>query len=66
MKRGRIHESRLAGWHFRQQRGCHTGELVQVLGPAPHFEDYWLVEAECGKRWAMRDGILRERLREAR
>ncbi len=53
----------MAGRRFRQARGCHAGELVHVLGEAPHFDGYWLVEAECGKRWAMREGVLRSRLR---
>lgn len=52
----------LAGRRFRQRDGCHAGELVEVVGKAPHFEGYWLVEAECGKRWAMRDRVLRSRL----
>ena len=59
----RTHQSRLTGRRFRQHAGCHAGELVHVLGQAPHFEGYWLVEAECGKRWAMRERVLRGRLR---
>jgi hypothetical protein len=55
-------DHRLAGRRFRQARGCHSGEVVRVVAPAPHFDGYWLVEAECGKRWAMREGILRSRL----
>jgi hypothetical protein len=63
----RTHESHhekhhLKGRRFRQHDGCHAGETVQVLAPAPHFDDYWLVEAECGKRWAMRERILHSRL----
>lgn len=56
-------ERPMTGRRFRQQAGCHAGEVVHVLGEAPHFDGYWLVEAECGKRWAMRDGVLRSRLR---
>jgi hypothetical protein len=56
------HEHHMAGRRFRQQRGCHAGELVHVIGEAPHFDGYWLVEAECGKRWAMRERVLRSRL----
>jgi hypothetical protein len=52
----------MTGRRFRQQAGCHAGELVRVVGQAPHFEGYWLVEAECGKRWAMREHVLRSRL----
>ena len=52
----------MIGRRFRQQDGCHAGEVVRVLGEAPHFEGYWLVEAECGKRWAMRERVLRSRL----
>ncbi len=52
----------LPGSKFRQSSGCHAGELVQVVGKAPHFDGYWLVEAECGKRWAMRERVLRSRL----
>lgn len=52
----------LSGRRFRQHDGCHAGEFVRVLGKAPHFDGYWLVEAECGKRWAMRDRVLRRRL----
>jgi hypothetical protein len=63
MTRNHGHEARLAGRRFRQHAGCHAGELVHVVGRAPHFEGYWLVEAECGKRWAMRDQVLRSRLR---
>src|SRR4051794_12240922 len=51
------------GRRFRQHAGCHAGELVRVVGKAPHFDGYWLVEAECGKRWAMRERVLRSRLR---
>jgi hypothetical protein len=36
-----------------------------VIGEAPHFDGYWLVEAECGKRWAMRERVLRSRLHTA-
>jgi hypothetical protein len=50
------------GRHFRQSSGCHAGEVVHVVGRAPHFDGYWLVEAECGKRWAMRERVLRSRL----
>jgi hypothetical protein len=53
----------MTGRRFRQQAGCHAGEVVRVVGQAPHFEGYWLVEAECGKRWAMREHVLRSRLR---
>jgi hypothetical protein len=53
----------MTGRRFRQQAGCHAGEIVCVVGQAPHFDGYWLVEAECGKRWAMREGVLRSRLR---
>jgi hypothetical protein len=56
---GRHH---MTGRRFRQQDGCHAGELVRVVGQAPHFDGYWLVEAECGKRWAMRERVLRSRL----
>ena len=59
---GRHHERRLTGRRFRQHAGCHAGEVVRVLGHAPHLEGYWLVEAECGKRWAMRERVLRSRL----
>ena len=59
----RQHERLVAGSRFRQQSGCHAGEVVQVIGKAPHFDGYWLVEAECGKRWAMRERVLRSRLR---
>jgi hypothetical protein len=52
----------LNGRHFRQSSGCHAGELVHVVGKAPHFDGYWLVEAECGKRWAMRERVLHSRL----
>jgi hypothetical protein len=58
-------ERRLKGRRFRQHGGCHSGELVHVLGEAPHFDGYWLVEAECGKRWAMRERVLHSRLRDA-
>ena len=58
----REQERRLAGRRFRQHAGCHAGEVVHVLGEAPHFDGYWLVEAECGKRWAMRERVLRSRL----
>jgi hypothetical protein len=50
------------GHKFRQDSGCHAGEVVHVVGKAPHFDGYWLVEAECGKRWAMRERVLRSRL----
>jgi hypothetical protein len=53
----------MTGSRFRQQAGCHAGEVVHVIGKAPHFDGYWLVEAECGKRWAMRERVLRSRLR---
>jgi hypothetical protein len=53
----------MTGRRFRQQAGCHAGEVVRVVGHAPHFDGYWLVEAECGKRWAMREHVLRSRLR---
>jgi hypothetical protein len=53
----------MTGRRFRQQAGCHAGEVVRVVGQAPHFDGYWLVEAECGKRWAMRERVLRSRLR---
>jgi hypothetical protein len=53
---------RMTGRRFRQQDGCHAGEVMHVLGEAPHFDGYWLVEAECGKRWAMRERVLRSRL----
>jgi hypothetical protein len=57
-----IARTHMAGRRFRQQAGCHAGEVVRVLGQAPHFDGYWLVEAECGKRWAMRERVLRSRL----
>jgi hypothetical protein len=57
------HERHMSGRRFRQQAGCHAGEVVRVVGQAPHFDGYWLVEAECGKRWAMREHVLRSRLR---
>jgi hypothetical protein len=57
------HERHMTGRRFRQQAGCHAGEVVRVVGQAPHFDGYWLVEAECGKRWAMREHVLRSRLR---
>lgn len=56
---GRQH---MTGRRFRQNDGCHAGEVVHVVGAAPHFDGYWLVEAECGKRWAMRERVLRSRL----
>ena len=56
------HAPHLHGRRFRQHSGCHAGEVVHVLGEAPHFDGYWLVEAECGKRWAMRERVLRSRL----
>jgi hypothetical protein len=57
------HKTRhMTGRRFRQHDGCHAGEVVRVLGEAPHFDGYWLVEAECGKRWAMRERVLRSRL----
>jgi hypothetical protein len=59
----RRHERHMTGRRFRQHSGCHAGEVVRVVGKAPHFDDYWLVEAECGKRWAMRERVLRSRLR---
>jgi hypothetical protein len=59
---GRRHERHMTGRRFRQHSGCHAGEVVRVVGKAPHFDDYWLVEAECGKRWAMRERVLRSRL----
>ena len=52
----------MTGRRFRQDAGCHAGEVVRVVGQAPHFEGYWLVEAECGKRWAMREHVLHSRL----
>jgi hypothetical protein len=55
----------MTGRRFRQQAGCHAGEYVRVVGQAPHFDGYWLVEAECGKRWAMRERVLRSRLRQS-
>ena len=60
----RHHERHMTGRRFRQHDGCHAGEVVRVLGEAPHFDGYWLVEAECGKRWAMRERVLRRRLRD--
>lgn len=59
----RRHERHMTGRRFRQADGCHAGEVVRVVGEAPHFEGYWLVEAECGKRWAMRERVLQTRLR---
>lgn len=59
-----IRKQHLPGRRFRQDRGCHSGEVVRVVGQAPHFDGYWLVEAECGKRWAMRERVLRSRLRD--
>lgn len=56
----------MTGRRFRQQAGCHAGEVVRVVGQAPHFDGYWLVEAECGKRWAMRERVLRSRLKHSR
>ena len=56
----------MTGRRFRQQAGCHAGEVVRVVGQAPHFDGYWLVEAECGKRWAMREHVLRSRLQHSR
>ena len=53
----------MTGRRFRQHDGCHAGEFVRVVGRAPHFDGYWLVEADCGKRWAMRERVLRSRLR---
>jgi hypothetical protein len=58
----RHHQRQMTGRRFRQHEGCHAGEVVHVVGEAPHFDGYWLVEAECGKRWAMREGVLRRRL----
>jgi hypothetical protein len=65
MTSARLHNTahKLHGRRFRQGSGCHAGEIVQVVGEAPHFDGYWLVEAECGKRWAMRERVLRNRLR---
>ena len=60
----RQRERHMTGRRFRQHAGCHAGELVHVVGEAPHFDGYWLVEAECGKRWAMREHVLRSRLRQ--
>jgi hypothetical protein len=65
MKHVHRHQRRLHGRHFRQESGCHSGEVVQVVGKAPHFDGYWLVEAECGKRWAMRERVLDSRLNES-
>lgn len=62
MKHVHEHERRLHGRRFRQESGCHSGEVVHVVGEAPHFDGYWLVEAECGKRWAMRERVLDSRL----
>jgi hypothetical protein len=59
----RQRERHMTGRRFRQHDGCHAGEVVRVVGLAPHFDGYWLVEAECGKRWAMRERVLRARLR---
>jgi hypothetical protein len=61
----RHRERLLTGRRFRQPAGCHAGEIVHVIGEAPHFDGYWLVEAECGKRWAMRERVLRSRLHTA-
>ena len=61
----RHHERHMTGRRFRQAGGCHAGEVVHVIGEAPHFDGYWLVEAECGKRWAMRERVLRSRLRQS-
>jgi hypothetical protein len=61
----RHRERLLTGGRFRQAAGCHAGEIVHVIGEAPHFDGYWLVEAECGKRWAMRERVLRSRLHTA-
>ena len=58
----RHRERPMTGRRFRQHSGCHAGEVVHVIGEAPHFDGYWLVEAECGKRWAMRERVLRSRL----
>jgi hypothetical protein len=63
MHKGLDKHRHMAGRRFRQQAGCHAGEFVRVVGQAPHFDGYWLVEAECGKRWAMRERVLRSRLR---
>jgi hypothetical protein len=61
----RQRERLMTGRRFRQRSGCHAGEVVHVIGKAPHFDGYWLVEAECGKRWAMRERVLRSRLRQS-
>jgi hypothetical protein len=61
----RHRERHMTGRRFRQHGGCHAGEVVHVIGEAPHFDGYWLVEAECGKRWAMRERVLRSRLRQS-
>jgi hypothetical protein len=63
--RGHMSLQHLHGRRFRQERGCHSGEVIRVVGQAPHFDGYWLVEAECGKRWAIREHLLRKRLRDA-
>ena len=60
-----MHKRKMTGRRFRQHDGCHAGELVRVVGEAPHFDGYWLVEAECGKRWAMRERVLFSRLRDS-
>ena len=52
----------LEGRRWRQHDGCHAGETVRVVAPAPHFHGYWLVEAECGKRWAMRERLVHSRV----
>jgi hypothetical protein len=62
MHKGYEKHRHMTGRRFRQHGGCHAGEVVRVVGQAPHFEGYWLVEAECGKRWAMRERVLHSRL----
>lgn len=58
------HHHPLKGRRWRQHDGCHAGETVRVVAPAPHFSGYWLVEADCGKRWAMRERIVHSRVAE--
>ena len=62
MTHGTNRHRHMTGQRFRQVKGCHAGKVVKVVGEAPHFDGYWLVEAECGKRWAMRERVLRRRL----
>ena len=62
MHRTEHEHDHLKGRRWRQDDGCHAGETVRVVAPAPHFSGYWLVEADCGKRWAMRERIVHSRV----